>query len=264
MMKKIVTGVIILPAKYQVYKDVAGKYRFRLRAENNKIVAVSEAYEQYAGCLNGVKSVQANCSAEIEDMTVEGKRIPNPKYQVFYDKTCGYRFHLNASNGEIIAKSEGYIAKEGCLNGIKAVQASCNAEIEDLTATQKPAAEEPMMEATVATTEMAVAPPKGIKLELYDLPDTATKGEIVHFKGKLSENGRGVPGAYITIREHDRSFFFDEILGHGYTKEDGSFDIGWKARSFDFWDNTGEIYSQYDRDQKPKHIRSEFQTIIIK
>ena len=62
-------------AKYQVYKDVAGKFRFRLRGENNKIVAVSEAYEQHAGCFNGVKSVQTNCNSEIEDMTVEGNRI---------------------------------------------------------------------------------------------------------------------------------------------------------------------------------------------
>jgi len=30
-----------MAAKYQVYRDVAGKFRFRLRAENNKIVAVS-------------------------------------------------------------------------------------------------------------------------------------------------------------------------------------------------------------------------------
>jgi len=249
--------------KYQVYRDITGKYRFRLRAENNKIVVVSQAYDQHAGCLNGVKSVQNNCNAEIEDMTIEGKRIVNPKYQVFYDKTCGYRFHLNARNGEIVATSEGYTTKEGCMNGIKAVQTSCNAEIEDLTATQ-PKAEEAMTEATVAASEMAVPAPSGLKLELYDLPDTAAKGEIVYFKGKLSEDGKGVAKAKISVREHDRSFLLDEVLVRGYTEEDGSFDMGWKARPFDFWDNTGEIYAQYDRDQKPKHIRSEFQTIVIK
>jgi len=256
-----------MAAKYQVYRDVAGKFRFRLRAENNKIVAVSQAYDQHAGCLTGVKSVQNNCTVEVEDMTAEGKRIPNPKYQVFYDKTCGYRFHLNARNGEIIANSEGYTTKEGCMNGIKAVQASCNAEIEDLTVSQKPTTEEPMIEAVVAATEMAVSTPSGvdgIKLELYALPDTVAKGEIVYFKGKLSEGGKGIAKAKITIREHDRSFLLDEVLGKGYTKEDGSFDIGWKTRSFDFWDNTGEIYAQYDRDQKPKHIRTEFQSIVIK
>ena len=64
-------GYIILNAKYQVYKDMAGKYRFRLRAANNKIVAVSEAYENKAGCMNGVKSVQKNCDSHVEDTTTE-------------------------------------------------------------------------------------------------------------------------------------------------------------------------------------------------
>jgi uncharacterized protein YegP (UPF0339 family) len=60
-----------LKAKYQVYKDIAGKFRFRLRAANNKIVAVSEAYESKAGCMNGIEAVQKSCDAEIEDLTVD-------------------------------------------------------------------------------------------------------------------------------------------------------------------------------------------------
>jgi len=250
-------------AKYQVYKDVAGKFRFRLRAENNKIVAVSQAYEQHAGCLNGVKSVQANCDADIEDMTMEGKQLPNPKYQVFYDKTCGYRFHLNAKNGEIIAASEGYQTKEGCMSGIKAIQTSCNAEIEDMTVKQEETDSESMMEPPVVATEMPMEA-EGIKLELNDLPDMVQKGDIVYFKGKLVKNGKGIGKAKITIREHDRSFLMDEVLVKGYTEEDGSFDLGWKARMADLWDDTAEIYAQYDRDQKPKHIRSEIQSVIVK
>jgi len=162
-------------AKYQVYRDVAGKFRFRLKAENNQILAVSQGYENHAGCLNGVHSVQSNCGSEIEDMTIEGgARISNPKYQVFYDKSCGYRFHLNASNGEIIAASEGYESKEDCLNGIKAVQSSCNTEIEDLTVAKPAETEtpttEPAAEAAVALEpEMDEAPvcaDKELKLEL--------------------------------------------------------------------------------------------------
>ncbi len=254
-------------AKYQVYKDVAGKFRFRLKAENNKIVVVSQGYENHLGCLNGVKSVQDNCSSEIEDMTTEGTRIPNPKYQVFFDKACGYRFHLNARNGEIIAASEGYVSKEGCINGIKAVQSSCNAPIEDLTVTKKATNEEAAMESTVVTTAEMMEEPvcdEGLKLELYDLPATVAKGDVVYFKGKITENCQGKGKIQVSIREHDRSFLFDEVLARGYAEEDGSFAIGWEARTFDFWDNKGEIYAQYDRDQKPKHIRSEFKTIIVK
>ena len=66
-----------MPAKYQLYKDMAGKFRFRLRAENNKIVAVSEAYERKAGAINGVKSVQSNCQSHIEDTTIQADKIDN-------------------------------------------------------------------------------------------------------------------------------------------------------------------------------------------
>ncbi|MBN1244831.1 YegP family protein [Candidatus Bathyarchaeota archaeon] len=261
-------------AKYQVYKDVAGKFRFRLRAENNKIVAVSEAYEQHAGCLNGVKSVQTNCNAEIEDMTIEGKRIPNPKYQVFYDKTCGYRFHLNARNGEIIAKSEAYETKDGCMNGIRAVQASCNAEIEDLAVTKKPVAVEPEMEAVAATAAAsAVAMPMAASvgtaettLELYDLPARAAKGDIVSFQGKLirSDTGAGVPDARVDINERDRSFFNDELLAHTHTTDDGSFSVDWKARHLDWWDDTGEIYAHFRGNENAKPAKTGIHKIIIK
>jgi hypothetical protein len=126
-------SLITMPAKYQVFKDVEGKYRFRLKAGNNEIIAVSEAYEQNASCLNGIKSMQRNCSAEIEDTTVAGEKISNPKYQVFYDESSGYRFHLTARNGEVIAASEGYKTKEGCLKGIGAIKESCDAEIEEIS-----------------------------------------------------------------------------------------------------------------------------------
>lgn len=258
-------------SKYQVYRDVAGKFRFRLRAENNQIAAVSEAYENHSGCLNGVKSVQTNCGSAIEDMTTEGARIPNPKYQVFYDKSCGYRFHLNARNGEIIATSEGYETKEGCMNGIKAVQAACNAEIEDLSVAKPAETKEPATEtaavATAVEPEMVEAPvclDKELKLELYDVPAEVTKGEIVFFKGKISENCQGKGKIPVSIREHDRSFLLDKVLAIGYAEEDGSFNVGWRAQTFDFWDNKGEIYAQYDRSEKPKHVRSEFKKILVK
>jgi len=104
-----------MSAKYQMYKDVAGKFRFRLKAANNKIVAVSEAYEQRSGCLNGIKSVQRYCNSGIYDATIEGPTVLNPKYTIFFDAKCGYRFNLTAKNGEIIAASEGYSTKDVCI-----------------------------------------------------------------------------------------------------------------------------------------------------
>lgn len=149
-----------MPAKFEVYKDAAGKFRFRLRAGNNEIVATGEAYEQHAGCIKGIKSVQKNCNSEIEDLTTENKAIPNPKYQVLSDEKGKFRFRLKASNGEIIAQSESYETKDGCMNGIEAVKKSCSAEIEDQTITQ-----EPNQQAT-KTQPLTAAPAAEMKMSL--------------------------------------------------------------------------------------------------
>jgi uncharacterized protein YegP (UPF0339 family) len=44
------------------------------------------------------------------------------KFEIFKDKRGEYRFHLKASNGEVIASSEGYKTKASAENGIKSVQ----------------------------------------------------------------------------------------------------------------------------------------------
>ncbi len=124
--------------KFQVYKDAAGKYRFRLRADNNKIIAVGEAYETYASCMNGIRSIQRNFNASVEDTTVEGQRFSNPKFKIYKDNAGKFRFHLNARNGEIIAESsEGYETKDACLTGIAVVGQSATAEIKDLTQSEE-------------------------------------------------------------------------------------------------------------------------------
>ena len=56
--------------KFEIYKDAAGKFRFRLIAPNAEIIAVSEAYEAKGGCKNGIASVKENATkARIEDLT---------------------------------------------------------------------------------------------------------------------------------------------------------------------------------------------------
>lgn len=48
--------------KFEVYSDKAGKIRFRLKATNGRIIAVSEPYESMSGCLNGIASVRKNAA----------------------------------------------------------------------------------------------------------------------------------------------------------------------------------------------------------
>lgn len=50
----------IASPKFEVYTDKAGKTRFRLKAKNSQIIAVSEAYETRKACLAGVASVKKN------------------------------------------------------------------------------------------------------------------------------------------------------------------------------------------------------------
>ena len=46
--------------KFEVYKDKAGEFRFRLKATNGQIIAVGEGYKALAGCLNGIESIKKN------------------------------------------------------------------------------------------------------------------------------------------------------------------------------------------------------------
>ena len=46
--------------KFEVYTDKAGEYRFRLKAKNGEIIAVSEGYKSKASCFNGIESVKKN------------------------------------------------------------------------------------------------------------------------------------------------------------------------------------------------------------
>ncbi len=52
--------------KFEVYTDKAGEFRFRLKAVNGEIIAVSEGYEAKSSCLGGIESVKKNApEAEI-------------------------------------------------------------------------------------------------------------------------------------------------------------------------------------------------------
>lgn len=46
--------------KFELYKDKAGAFRFRLKARNGEIIAISEGYTSKAACENGIESVRQN------------------------------------------------------------------------------------------------------------------------------------------------------------------------------------------------------------
>ena len=44
--------------KFEIYKDKADEFRFRLKASNGQTILASEGYEAKAGCTNGIASVK--------------------------------------------------------------------------------------------------------------------------------------------------------------------------------------------------------------
>ena len=56
------------------------------------------------------------------------------RFVIFKDSRRQYRFRLVAPNNKIIAVSESYNSKAGCINGIKSVRRNApRAEVVDLT-----------------------------------------------------------------------------------------------------------------------------------
>ena len=58
--------------KYEVYRDKAGEFRFRLRAKNGQIILSGEGYGTKASCQNGIASIGKN-APDAEVVLVDGE-----------------------------------------------------------------------------------------------------------------------------------------------------------------------------------------------
>lgn len=59
-----------MDSKFELNKDNAGEYRFKLIATNGQTIAVSQGYNTKESALNGIESVKENApDAVIEDTT---------------------------------------------------------------------------------------------------------------------------------------------------------------------------------------------------
>lgn len=59
---------------FEVYQDMHGTYRFRLRAPNHKILAVGKGYATKEECIHGVNAVKRYAAADVRDLTSPGLR----------------------------------------------------------------------------------------------------------------------------------------------------------------------------------------------
>ena len=107
-----------------VIKETKTGVKFDLKATNGQVIATSEVYTTLAACKNGIESVKKNAPvAAVENQTKEGFAVEkNPKFEIYNDKTGEFRFRLKATNGQVIAVSEGYKTLANCENGIESVK----------------------------------------------------------------------------------------------------------------------------------------------
>ncbi len=94
--------------KFELYKDKAGEFRFRLKASNGENIGASEGYKARASAENGIESVRKNA--------------PEPgRFDLFEDNAGKWRFNLKAANHQVILSSQGYSSKSSAENGCKSV-----------------------------------------------------------------------------------------------------------------------------------------------
>ena len=98
-----------MTGKFEIYKDKAGEFRFRLKASNGQTILASEGYKAISGCTNGIESVKKNAP---NDARYDRKTTESGKY----------RFNLKAGNHQIIGTSESYESESARDNGIESVK----------------------------------------------------------------------------------------------------------------------------------------------
>ena len=108
-------------SKFELYKDKAGEFRFRLKAGNGETILSSEGYTTKASCENGIESVRKNAQDEARFEKLENK-AGNPY------------FNLKAGNNQVIGNSESYSSSAARDNGIASVMKNApDASINDLS-----------------------------------------------------------------------------------------------------------------------------------
>lgn len=95
-------------AKFEIYTDNGGEFRFRLVASNGQNILASEGYKTKASCLNGIESVKKNA----QDAN---------KFELVQSKSGKEYFNLKSSNGQVVGTSQMYTSSSGMENGVASV-----------------------------------------------------------------------------------------------------------------------------------------------
>lgn len=111
-----------MAAKFEIYSDKAGEYRFRLKAGNGENILASEGYKQKASATKGIESVKKNAP---EDARYDRSETSGGKF----------RFNIKSTNGQVIGTSQSYASAASRDKGIESIKKSApGAAVSDLTA----------------------------------------------------------------------------------------------------------------------------------
>jgi len=108
-----------MATKFEIYKDKAEGFRFRLKAGNGENILASQGYKSKASCKNGIESVK--------------KHAPDSKnFEKKETKAGKHLFNLKSANQQIVGTSQSYSSVSGRDNGIQSVMKNAAAaEIDD-------------------------------------------------------------------------------------------------------------------------------------
>lgn len=111
-----------MAGKFELYKDKAGEFRFRLKAGNGENILASEGYKEKGSAENGIASVKKNASDEA-------------RFEIKEGASGKFHFVLKAGNHQVIGQSQMYENKAGAEGGVKSVMNNApDASIDDQTA----------------------------------------------------------------------------------------------------------------------------------
>ena len=114
---------------FEIHEDKAGKWRWRLRARNGELVAMSDqGFASKAGVVKALDVVRRNVAeaegheeAPTGDDAADAKNIKG--FEIYEDKSGHWRWRLRASNGELLAIPEqGFASKAGVVKALDVVR----------------------------------------------------------------------------------------------------------------------------------------------
>jgi uncharacterized protein YegP (UPF0339 family) len=110
-----------MPGKFVITMGKDKKYYFNLKASNGQVILTSQGYKDRRSCMNGIDSVRKNSTND-------------SRFEVKASKNGQEYFVLNATNGQVIGKSQMYKSSSGCRNGkLSVAKTSADAAVVDET-----------------------------------------------------------------------------------------------------------------------------------